>query len=182
MEAPRIFASELIPPRRNIRQRHRLKRVASNSLKSSCSGGSSSLAKLDRSAPSRRWRGRPFRDSGNSIPRKGARRPDRQLHDLLLFNDLPEVRCQLAIVTGKNIVEGPLGTVLCLLGPVFVLGGFALVLFNFGLKIDPHDATPRNSALPSKVAWHAHPFEKMAPPRRFCSAWDQDRRDHRRCP
>src|SRR5713226_1087148 len=43
MEAPRIFASELIPRRRNTRQRHR-RRVASNSLRSSCSGEGSSLA------------------------------------------------------------------------------------------------------------------------------------------
>jgi hypothetical protein len=45
MQALRIFAFELIPPSRDLRQRYRI-RAASNSSKSSCAGESSSRAEL----------------------------------------------------------------------------------------------------------------------------------------
>jgi hypothetical protein len=43
---------------------------------------------------------------------------DRQLRGLPFFDDLPEIRCQLAIVTSKPLMEGPLGPVRRLPSPL----------------------------------------------------------------
>jgi hypothetical protein len=67
------------------------------------------------------------------------------LRGLPLSNDLPEVGCQFVVVTGKDLIQGPLGTFRGLLGPLFALGGFALVFLYFALKISLHDTTPRNN-------------------------------------
>jgi len=43
--------------------------------------------------------------------REGQRSCDRQLRGLPFFDDLPEIRCQLAIVMSKHLIEGLLGPV-----------------------------------------------------------------------
>jgi hypothetical protein len=67
---------------------------------------------------------------------------DRRLRGLPLCDDLPEVRCQLAIVMSKHLIEGPLGPVSRLPDPLLALGGFALV------QISHHRTTPRNTHNP----------------------------------
>ena len=73
---------------------------------------------------------------------------DGQLRGLPFFDDLSEVRCHLAIVMSKPLIEGPLGPVRRLPSPLFALGGFGLVLLHFGLKISHHGTTPRNTHNP----------------------------------
>src|SRR5258707_3582081 len=72
-----------------------------------------------------------------------SRRPrDSQLRGLPFFDDLPEVRCQPAIVTSKHLIERALGPIRRLPSPFFALGGFGLVLLHFGLKFSHHGTTP----------------------------------------
>jgi hypothetical protein len=54
-----------------------------------------------------------------------------ELRGLTFFDDLPEVRCQLAIVTGKHLIQVPLGPDRRLQSPLFTPGGFAFVLLCF---------------------------------------------------
>jgi hypothetical protein len=68
-----------------------------------------------------------------------------QLRGLPFFDDLPEVRCHLAIVMSKHLIEGLLGPVRRQPSPLLALGGFGLVLLRFGLKINLHGTTPRNT-------------------------------------
>src|SRR2546430_6829576 len=68
----------------------------------------------------------------------------RELRGLPFFDDLPEVRCQRAIVISKLLIKSPLGLVRRLPGGLFALGGFGLVLLHLGLKISHHGTTPRN--------------------------------------
>jgi hypothetical protein len=81
---------------------------------------------------------------GNSV--KGPPGVKRgQLRGHQFFDDLPEVRCQRAIVISKHLIKGPLGLVRRLPSGLFALGGFGLVLLHFGLKISHHSTTPRNT-------------------------------------
>jgi hypothetical protein len=68
-----------------------------------------------------------------------------ELRGLTFFDDLPEVRCQLAIVMGKHLIQVPLGPDRRLQSPLFTLGGFGLVLLYFRVKISHYSATPRNT-------------------------------------
>jgi hypothetical protein len=68
-----------------------------------------------------------------------------ELRGLTFFDDLPEVRCQLTIVTGKHLIQVPLGPDRRLQSPVFTLGGFGFVLLCFRFKISHDGATPRNT-------------------------------------
>ena len=70
---------------------------------------------------------------------------DRQLRGLPFFDHVPEVRCHLAIVLSKPLIEGSLGPVRRLPSGLFALGGFGLVFLHFGLKISHHGTTPRNT-------------------------------------
>jgi hypothetical protein len=58
-----------------------------------------------------------------------------ELRGLTFFDDLPEVRCQLTIVTGKHLIQVPLGPDRRLQSPLFTLRGFGFVLLCFGFKI-----------------------------------------------
>jgi hypothetical protein len=68
-----------------------------------------------------------------------------ELRGLTFFDDLPEVRCQLTIVTGKHLIQVPLGPDRRLQSPLFTLGGFGFVLLCFRFKISHGGATPRNT-------------------------------------
>ena len=68
-----------------------------------------------------------------------------ELRGLTFFDDLPEVRCQLAVVTGKHLIQVPLGPDRRLQSPLFTLGGFGFVLLCFRFKISHGGATPRNT-------------------------------------
>jgi hypothetical protein len=68
-----------------------------------------------------------------------------ELRGLTFFDDLPEVRRQLAIVTGKHLIQVPLGPDGRLQSPLFTLGGFGFVLLCFRFKISHDGATPRNT-------------------------------------
>ncbi|SRR6266567_273084 len=58
-----------------------------------------------------------------------------ELRGLTFFDDLPEVRCQLTIVTGKHLIQVPLGPDRRLQSPLFTLGGLGFVLLCFRFKI-----------------------------------------------
>ena len=58
-----------------------------------------------------------------------------ELRGLTFFDDLPEVRCQLTIVTGKHLIQVPLGPDRRLQSPLFTLRGFGFVLLCFRFKI-----------------------------------------------
>src|SRR6266436_9986534 len=91
----------------------------------------------------------------------------RELRGLPFFDDLPEVRCQRAIVISKLLIKGPLGLVRRLPGGLFALGGFGLVFLHFGLKISHHGTTPAiRTTFDSTVAC----AEKMATLRKFSSS------------
>jgi hypothetical protein len=68
-----------------------------------------------------------------------------ELRSPTFFDDLPEVRCQLTIVTGKHLIQVPLGPDRRLQSPLFTLGGFGFVLLRFRFKISHDGATPRNT-------------------------------------
>jgi hypothetical protein len=89
------------------------------------------------------------------------------LRGLSFFDDLPEVRCQFAIVTRKHLIKGPLRPVLRLPNPLLALGGLGLVLLHFGLKISQHGTTPRNIHTTFDRTFAC--AEKMARPGNFCS-------------
>jgi hypothetical protein len=65
-----------------------------------------------------------------------------ELRGLTFFDDLPEVRCQLAVVTGKHLIQVPLGPDRRLQSPLFTPGGFAFVLLCFHFKISHDGSTP----------------------------------------
>ena len=93
---------------------------------------------------------------------------DRRLRGLPFFDDLPEIRCQLAIVMSKHLIEGLLGPVRRLSNSLFVLRGLDLVLLHFRLKIGHHGTPPRdaNTTLDSTLPC----AENMAALRKFSSA------------
>ena len=68
-----------------------------------------------------------------------------ELRGLTFFNDLPEVRCQLAIVLGKHLIQVPQGPGRRLQSPLFTPGCFDFVLLCFRFKIGHDGATPRNT-------------------------------------
>jgi hypothetical protein len=68
-----------------------------------------------------------------------------ELRSPTFFDDLPEVRCQLTIVTGKHFIQVPLGPDRRLQSPLLTLGGFGFVLLRFRFKISHDGATPRNT-------------------------------------
>ena len=92
----------------------------------------------------------------------------RQLRDLALFDDLPEVRGHGAVVIRKLCIERPLVSLARLPGSLFAPGGLGFVHLHLGLKIR-HFGTPRNNSF-DLPPWHAARFEKMAALRNFCSA------------
>ena len=68
-----------------------------------------------------------------------------ELRGLAFFDDLPEVRCQLAIVMGKHLIQVPLGPDRRLQSPLFTPGGLGFVLLCFRFKISHDGSTPRNT-------------------------------------
>jgi hypothetical protein len=99
---------------------------------------------------------------------------DRRLRDLPLFDDLPEIRRQPAVVLRKPLKELALGSVGRLPGPLLALAGLGLVFRRFGLKIG-HDATPSQHTRTTQDSILAGtPFEKMAGPRNFRSIATND--------
>src|SRR5712671_2451669 len=58
-----------------------------------------------------------------------------ELRGLTFLDDLPEARCQLTIVTGKHLIQVPLGPDRRLQSPLFTLRGFGFVLLCFRFKI-----------------------------------------------
>jgi hypothetical protein len=97
----------------------------------------------------------------------------RRLRDLPLFDDLPEIRRQPAVVLRKPLKELALGSVGRLPGQLLALAGLGLVFRRFGLKIG-HHATPRNTRTTQDSILAGTPFEKMAGPRNFCSIATND--------
>jgi hypothetical protein len=67
----------------------------------------------------------------------------RQLRDLALFDDLPEVGGHRTVVICKLGVERPLVSLARQPCPLFALGGLGFVHLHLGLKIRHFD-TPRN--------------------------------------
>jgi hypothetical protein len=63
---------------------------------------------------------------------------------LPFFDDSPKVPCQHAIVTSKLLKEGLLGPFRRLSDPLFVPGGFGLVLLHLSLKVSQHGNALRN--------------------------------------
>src|SRR6266478_940469 len=92
-----------------------------------------------------------------------------ELRGLTFFDDLPEIRCQLTIVTGKHLIQVPLGPDRRLQSPLFTLGGFGFVLLCFRFKISHDGATPRNTrtTFDSTLAC----VEKKATPREILAAY-----------
>jgi hypothetical protein len=92
-----------------------------------------------------------------------------ELRGLAFFDDLPEVRCQLAIVMGKHLIQVPLGPDRRLQSPLFTLGGFGFVLLCFRFKISHDGSTPRNTrtTFDSTLAC----VEKKATPREIFAAY-----------
>jgi hypothetical protein len=98
---------------------------------------------------------------------------DRRLRDLPLFDDLPEIRRQLAVVMRKPLEEVALRSISRLPSPLLALAGLGLVFRRFGLKIG-HHATPRNTRTTQDSILAGTPFEKMAGPRIFRSIATND--------
>jgi hypothetical protein len=111
------------------------------------------LSQIDALAPARPPPAKkPTADLLAYLPSRRSRH--RRLRDLPFFDDLPEISCQLAIVTGKHLKKVSLGPVSRLPSPLVALGGLDLILLGFGLKISHHGTTPRGVMQPTVVSWH----------------------------
>src|SRR2546421_11131989 len=92
--------------------------------------------------------------------------PLRWLYGLSLFDDLPEVRRQAAVVASQHLVKGPLRSFGRLPGMLFVIGGPDLAPLHLDLQLSHHRprSTP-STTLDSSCA----DAEKMTVPRSFRS-------------
>src|SRR5436305_2278896 len=90
----------------------------------------------------------------------------RRLSSLSLFDDLPEVRRQAAVVAGQHLVKGPLRSFGCLPGMLLVIGGPDRVLLHLDLQLSHHRPAPRHPTCLDRSSADA---EKMTAPRSFRS-------------
>src|SRR5438132_6224095 len=90
----------------------------------------------------------------------------RWLYGLSLFDDLPEIRRQAAVVASQHLVKGPLGSFGRLPGVLFVIGSPDLVPLHLDLQLSHHRPAPRHATTLDSSCADA---EKMTAPRSFRS-------------